>query len=494
VAETQKRILPIAARTAILGVLLGCAALLSLTQHAAYAASDCAATGSPQGHYDFDTWEAGDYKTRYAAAMELAGYNQLFPDDPDFALPPLETGDRAVGSATTTAPYIPPVLLKAISYIESGWAQASYDPLVKYGQTGPVLVSADCGYGLMQVTSGMQNVSGIPSIAQTMIGSNYAYNVARGAQILAQKWNAAPEVYPIVGNRDPHVIEDWYYVLWGYNGFAFRNHPLNSGYDPARPPYDCGPDTPRDYPYEELIFGCIANPPLRDGVPLWPAQPVTLPDLNDPAFSGPLSVDRWNPCSFQADCAPMDIPTPGGTGHTDPTVPGTDRATLLGAPSLTSAAAVEVTPVGTTAQAGTAISNVGSGLAGWRALSAAAWLTTSPITGISMGAELGGYATPLALRVDTTGLAPGDYTATVVVESESAAPSTIAVTAHVLAPSNCNGTLDPADALAVLQKVSGVGGCIADVPDMNCDGVVDSADAELVLQYLGGLSSGLPSC
>ena len=495
-AETQRRILKIAARAAILGVLLACAALVSRSHHTVYAASDCAATGSPQGPFTFDTWEAGDYKTRYAATYELAANNQLFSGDPNFALPPLETGDRAAGSATTTAPFIPPVLLKAISSIESGWAQASYDPLVKYGETGPALVSADCGYGLMQVTSGMQNASGIPSVAQTMIGSNYAYNVARGAQILASKWNAAPDLTPIVGNRDPHVIENWYFVLWAYNGFVFRNHPLNSGYDPARPPYDCNPDTPRDYPYEELIFGCIANPPLRDGVPLWPAQPVTLPDLNDPAFSGPLNVDNWNPCSFQANCAPMDIPTPGGTGHTDPTVPSIDRATLLGAPSITSTAAVEVTPAGTKAQAGVTISNVGSGLAGWRALGSAAWLTTSPMPGISMGSELGGYATPLTLKIDTSGLAPGDYTANVTVESAGAggAPLTIAVTLHVLAPSNCDGTLDAADALAVLQEVSGVGGCVADVPDMNCDGAVDSADAQLVLQYLGGLSAGPTPC
>ena len=58
---------------------------------------------------------------------------------------------------------IPPVLLKAIAWIESGWAQASYDPPVQYGQVGPVLSSHDCGYGIMQVTSGMQNVSGVPN-------------------------------------------------------------------------------------------------------------------------------------------------------------------------------------------------------------------------------------------------------------------------------------------------------------------------------------------
>jgi hypothetical protein len=496
VAGTQTRILQIAARTALLGVALACAALVSHSHHAALAASDCAATGSPQGPYSFDTWEAGDYKTRYGGAMELAATNQLFPDDPTFALPPLETGDRAAGSGTTVPGYIPPVILKAIAYIESGWAQASYDPLVKYGQTGPVLVSADCGYGLMQVTSGMQNISGIPSLAQTMAGSNYAFNAARGAQILAQKWNDAPELHPIAGNRDPHVIENWYFVLWAYNGFAYRNHPLNSGYDPNRAPYDCGPDTPRDYPYQELIFGCIANPPLRDGVALWAAQSVTLPDLSDPAFSGPLDPNNWNACSYQAQCGPMDIPTPGGAGHTDPTVLSVDRATLLGQPGIASTSAVDVTPAGTTAQVAVAVTNPGSDLASWRALGSTAWISTSPLTGISLGGEHGGYSTPLTVKVDASGMPPGDYVGNVTVESakSAGAPLSIPVTLHVRSASNCNGHLDAADALAVLQKASGLGGCVADVPDMNCDGAVNSADAELVLRYLAGLSSGPMPC
>jgi hypothetical protein len=496
VAGTRTRILQIAARTAFLGVTLAGAALLSHSHHAALAASDCAATGSPQGPFSFDTWEAGDYKTRYGGTMELAAADQLFPDDPAFALPSLETGDRAAGSSTTTAPYLPPVILKAIAYIESGWAQASYDPLVKYGETGPALVSADCGYGLMQVTSGMQNISGIPSLAQTMIGSNYAFNTARGAQILAQKWNEAPELRPIAGNRDPHVIENWYFALWAYNGFAYRNHPLNSGYDPQRPPYDCKPDTPRDYPYQELIFGCIANPPERDGVPLWPAQPVTLPDLSDPAFSGPLDPNNWNACSYQAQCAPMDIPTPGGAGHTDPTVPSIDRATLLGQPTIASTSAVDLTPAATTAQVAVAVTNAGSGLASWRALGSTPWISTSPLTGISLGAEHGDYSTPLTVKVNASGMPPGDYIGNVTVESTASAgaPLSMPVTLHVRTASNCDGHLDAADALAVLLKMSGVGGCVADVPDMNCDGAVDSADAKQVLQYLAGLSSGPTPC
>jgi hypothetical protein len=426
--------------------------------------------------------------------MDLAGNNLLFPDNPSFALPPMETGDRSAGSGMTTAPFVPPVLLKAISYIESGWAQASYDPLVQYGETGPVLVSADCGYGLMQVTSGMQNVSGFPNMDQTMIGGHYAFNIARGAQILAQKWNDAPEFRPIVGGRDPHIIENWYFALWAYNGFAFRNHPFNAGYDPNRPPYDCQPGTPRNYPYQELILGCVAHPPMRDGVPLWPAQPVTLPNLSDPAFAGPLNVNNWNACSAELQCASMDIPTPSDS-HTDGSQPAIDRTTLLGLP-LTDPEPnfVELNLSSTTAQTSLTIANPASGLLAWRAQSSQPWLTVSRYQGISMPGA--GYSTPLTLIMDVTGQPDADSTAAVTIESQWSANTTVVVTVIVHPPRlTCDGVLTVLDALAILNNISGIGGCVSDVGDANCDGHVDAQDAVLVLEYLIGLPSRLPeSC
>jgi hypothetical protein len=487
--------LTIAARAGLLSAVLVALALASQSHPLALAAVDCASTGSPAGPYAFDTWEAGDYKARYAHTSELAATNQLFPENPSFALPSLETGDRASGSSTKTAPYIPPVILKAIAYIESGWAQGSYDPLVKYGETGPVLISADCGYGVMQVTSGMQNVSGIPTVDQVMIGGSYAYNIARGAQILAAKWNDAPELRPIVGNRDPQIIENWYYALWGYNGFAFRNHPLNSGYNPDRPWFDCRDGSPRDYPYQELIFGCIANPPLRDGLPLWDPVPVVLPDLQFPQYAGPFDTNNWNPCSFSADCAAMDIPTMGGDGHPDPTTPSVTREALLGQPAVAGTPVAGTVEAGSQTQANVAVTNPGTGLASWRALGSTPWLKTS-LQGISMGADIGDHVTPLTLRIDATSLTPGDYSASVAIESagSAGAPLSIPVSVHVSPPPNCNGSLDASDALAVFAQLSGVGGCLADVPDMNCDGAVDAVDATLVLRYLAGAGSGPPQC
>jgi hypothetical protein len=469
-------------------VVAGLIAVLALTRadSATAITYNCSGTGSPQGPYAFDTWEAGDYKTRYSAAMDLAGANQLFPEQPGFALPRLETGDRGAGSGTTVDPYVPPVLLKAIAYIESGWAQASYDPLVQYGQTGPALVSADCGYGLMQVTSGMQNVSGIPSVDQAMIGGHYAYNIARGAQILAGKWNEGPEYRPVVGSRDPHVIENWYYALWAYNGFAYRNHPLNPGYDPARPPYDCNGSTPRNYPYQELILGCVANPPLRDGVPLWQAQPVTLPNLSDPAYSGPLDINNWNACSFELNCAAMDIPTPADA-HIVNAAPETDRNTLLGAPSLAgNPPSLSLSSDGGPAQASVTVTNGGTGLGAWRARSDTDWLKVSRVQGISQGVDMGAYSTQVVVDALLAGAPNGTYNANVLIDAPGVS-FTLPVSVVVQSTVGCDNVLTFSDVLAILNNESGVGGCVADVNDTNCDGRVDSLDIVGVMRFLIGL-------
>ncbi len=267
----------------------------------------CGNTGSPAGPFNIQAYEAADWRTTYARTLELAGFNQLLPDVPNFNLPLLEYGPRSSGSGDQRAPYIPPTILKAIAWIESSWVQADWS--VPYGSVGPALISHDCGYGLTQVTSGMQNGSGVPSLDQVMIGGHYGFNIARGARILAEKWNLAPNYRPLVGNRDPNIVENWYYAVWSYNGFGFSNHPLNPSFNLLRSPYLCNGTQPRsNYPYQELILGCVANPPVVGGTRLWDPLPVTLPSLSDPA----LSLDRWNACSGSFNCAGMDMPTPGG--------------------------------------------------------------------------------------------------------------------------------------------------------------------------------------
>jgi hypothetical protein len=384
------------------------------------------------------TYEASDYRNSYARAAELAGYNALFPEHASFAVPSLETGPRGAGSGSLTGGYIPPVVLKAIAWIESGWAQASYDPVVQYGEVGPTLISHDCGYGLMQITSGMQNVSGIPNLDQAMIGGHYAFNIARGAHILADKWNQAPEFRPIVGNRDPRIIEDWYFAIWGYNGFAFKNHPLNPAYDPNRPQYSCGPEgdgfghNRGQYPYQELVLGCVAHPPVRGGQQLWAPQEVHLPNLGDPAFGGPLAVSNWEPCSFNVQCAAMDIPTPN-PAHQDPTGPAVSREQALGAPLIGIApgsVALNALPGGQSFPVRLSVVNGGSGLLAWRVTSSAPWLRVSNHQGVARGGDLGFLPGEVTVHADATSLVSGTYNAQLRFESlfAAGAPAIVNVT------------------------------------------------------------------
>src|SRR5690606_6177359 len=127
------------------------------------------------------------------------------------------------------------------------------------------------------ITSGMGNNTGTPSSKQALVGTHFAFNLAEGMRILADKWNQAPRFRPIAGEGDPAALEDWYYAIWSYNGFAFTNHPLNPDRDPLRagaadsPIYHCFDDTAPsyvqgsgtlpvytygDYTYQERVYGC----------------------------------------------------------------------------------------------------------------------------------------------------------------------------------------------------------------------------------------------
>ena len=266
------------------------------------------------------TYEGLKDRSLYRTATELAAFNMLLPGDTHFGLPPLEAGLR--GSRTTSATAsIPPVLLKSIAWIESAYTQASQQ--VPYEAIGPALVSFDCGHGIMQVTSGMTSPlgeRGYPSPQQALVATHFAYNIARGAAILADKWNSAPEDRPIAGTDtggDPAIIENWYFAVWSYNGFTGpganrSNHPMDPVYGTwPRVPYSCGPTSDGlghnrgNYPFQELIFGCASHPPQVDGVNLWTPQTVDLPDLNDSRWRTPLKLEN-----FVYPYDKMDIPTP----------------------------------------------------------------------------------------------------------------------------------------------------------------------------------------
>jgi hypothetical protein len=304
---------------------------------------------------------------------------------------------------------------------------------------------------MMQVTTGMQNISGVPNLDQAMIGGHYAFNVARGARILGDKWNLAPESRPQVGERDPTLLEDWYYAVWGYNGFAFMNHPLNPDYAAwPRVPFSCGSDDDgfghdrSFYPYQELVLGCLERPPLAGDVdkpsnielepeePIWEPLVVHLPDLSEPAFAGPLQLENWNACALDLDCAAMDIPTPNPF-HSDPIVPGVDREEILGSPVLsvsTGDLALLAIPGAASSSESVTIFNPGTGVLAWRLSPSASWLKLSLVQGVSLGSDLGNRSQAFTVSADAGLLPPGIHIAQIVVESlyASSAPALITVT------------------------------------------------------------------
>ena len=376
-------------------LLLAAAFLLALWGIDSMAASHvegCAFSAAPTAYETFED------RQLYMTGAELAGYNLIAPDDEFFGTAEIEVG---LGTERTDAeePYIPPTLLKAIGWIESSITQADWN--TDFGAVGPALISFDCGHGIMQVTSGMTSPldEGWPSAQQALVASHYLYNIARGAAILVAKWNAAPEFRPIAGTdtgSDPTIVENWYFAVWSYNGFtgpgaSRSNHPLDPVYGAwPRTPYSCGPlddgfgHHRANYPYQELVFGCAAQPPVVAEQQLWAPLPLSLPDLNDQLWAGPLSLEHWSLCSIQRDCAAMDIPSPQ-PWNTDPTARPDDETApaLHGSPTLW----VSETTVDQIVNQVT-ISNAGAGLLAWRAKPEPAWISVDKQGGVALGPDV----------------------------------------------------------------------------------------------------------
>ena len=332
------------------------------------------------GPFDFDTWEAEDYITVYGLGIDLVTSGMAVPSTytvgeagevVDLRYQGLEAGSRSARLPVSTARVIPPTLYQSMVYIESDYTQAAGS--VPFGGVGPTLRSFDCGYGLGQITTGMSNGSGTAAARQAAIGTHYLFNMAEGVRIFADKWNSAPQLRPIAGDGNPAVLEDWYYAIWSYNGFAFSNHPLNPMRNPLRggayvpepgdptptptasPSPEPTPDNPiveagaaspiyhcfdraapsyqaqgngqplfgyGDYTYPERVYGCVRYPPKRApigspaGTPatiqFWHAIPVSMPNFRRPQVAQALQPQHFITCEnqgFSTGCPAMDFPT-----------------------------------------------------------------------------------------------------------------------------------------------------------------------------------------
>jgi hypothetical protein len=402
-------------------------AALSAARPAERALAECAFPFTPVTYEDLKD------RRLFIDTINLAANNMLFAGDPFFGLPELDVGPRDARGKQPGK--IPTVLLKAIGWIESSITQTAGN--IPFGAIGPSLVSFDCGYGVAQVTSGMtiplgENGRGSPQ--QALVASHYAYNIARGAAILAAKWNQAPEDRPIAGTDtegSPLIIENWYFAVWSYNGFTGpganrSNHPLDPIYGNwPRMGYSCGATgdgkghNRANYPYQELVFGCAGNPPVVEGQQLWTPEAVSLPDLNNPAFRNPLGLNN-----FVFPYSRMDIPSPApihvdGTQPPDPAL----RDRVMGAPRIRLTRAdvrVGFAPGSGSSVEVVNILNDGSGVLAWYAIPSDPWLTILPYTGAAVGGELPcAPNTPceragrMEISVDVTKVPPGRRTASI---------------------------------------------------------------------------------
>lgn len=391
------------------------------------------------GPFNFDAYEALDSRGTYNLAAHLAAEGKLLSpglsttpagEPVDFSYPGLEAGPRGGRLAADVARRVPPAIMRSIVWVESNHQMAS--SAVPWGGVGPALRAFDCGYGLGQVTSGMANTTGTPTAKQALVGTHFAFNLAESVRILAGKWNAAPEYRPVAGTGDPAALEDWYFAVWSYNGFAWSNHPLNPQRDPWRGEvYHCyDPGAPNyvvdasgnvvfgygDYTYPERVYGCMRYPPRRGGERMWQPVEFSMPKLDYPAVAEAFSSANWLECAFWLRCSGMDFPTTipelGVTTHPDPSPPADPAAAsaLLGAPVLAVEGPTTVTlqtyPDGRSTTASLTVRNVGTWVAPFRVRTSAPWIRvrhpTDPVSrvlhaGVAIGREttvvLGGTRT-----------------------------------------------------------------------------------------------------
>ncbi|MCI0831679.1 MAG: hypothetical protein J4N72_03440, partial [Chloroflexi bacterium] len=299
--------------------------------------------------------------------------------------------------------------------------------------------------------------------------------------------------------------------------------------------YSCGPagdgfgHDRSQYPYQEVVLGCVQRPPVRAGQQLWAPQAVRLPDLTNPAFAGPLSLGNWNSCAYSLNCASMDMPTPSGS-HRDPTVPSVSRAGAIGDPIMSlssSGASLTLSSDANLTAVDFDVRNTRSGLLSFQVLTDVSWLKAATSVGVALGDDLGGDDGTVQLTVNTAGLAPGQHVGRATISSLYAAgsPHTFVVdlvvaggeptpspkptptpgpNAATWADDDCSGSVDPVDALVTMRHdvgldtqtfdCFGMGGTVQLIGgsqriwgDVDCSGEVNPVDALKILIFDAGL-------
>lgn len=148
---------------------------------------------------------------------------------------------------------IPPEVLKAIAFVETGMKQ--------FDAEGNPIITDDGGIGIMQITASEAELEA-DGIDVERLKWDTRYNIATGAKWLKKKWNNSN--LPMVNDKDPNEIESWYFAVMAYNGLSKRNDPNFEFDKPAYQervfevirrysnlPVSETPDITINYPYED---------------------------------------------------------------------------------------------------------------------------------------------------------------------------------------------------------------------------------------------------
>lgn len=127
---------------------------------------------------------------------------------------------------------IPSVLMKSIVKLESSFSH--------YNADGSPKVTGDC-IGLMMIN----NRNGGYETNKLMY--DVEYNIEAGADVLLNKWSMSSfHSVSSVGDMNPDVLENWYFALWAYNGWAQSNNP------------NMLPSSVKKYTYQQRIYNiCV---------------------------------------------------------------------------------------------------------------------------------------------------------------------------------------------------------------------------------------------
>lgn len=126
---------------------------------------------------------------------------------------------------------IPSILLKAIARVESCYEHYNRDGSPKITGTS---------IGLMQIN----NRNG--GYDDNRLRYDILYNIEAGADVLLNKWSMSSyNTVSSVGNMDPNILENWYFALWAYNGWAGSNNPNTISSNAKR------------YTYQQLVYNVI---------------------------------------------------------------------------------------------------------------------------------------------------------------------------------------------------------------------------------------------